>query len=98
MVTAEGLRELGGLAVSHAMRDLANGERAGGEHLGGFLHPDARQVVAEGGLADLGVRPLELTAGGRDAAGDVVEREIGRVLAIDDLSGLLEQRGAQADG
>ena len=35
---------------------------------------------------------------GRDTARDVVEREIGGVLPIDDLGGLLKQRGAQANG
>ena len=55
-------------------------------------------MVAERRLADLGVRTLQLAPRRRDAAGDVVEREIGGVLTIDDLSGLLEQRGAQANG
>ena len=36
------------------------------------------QVVAERRVPDLGVRPLQLAAGGGDAAGDVVEREIAR--------------------
>ena len=62
-----------------------------GQHLGGLLHAHAGQVVAERGLADLGVGALELAARRGDAAGDVVEREVGGVLAIDDLRGLVEQ-------
>src|SRR4051812_45600083 len=33
LVAAERLRELGGLAVADAMRDLADGQRTGGQHL-----------------------------------------------------------------
>src|SRR3954471_17123336 len=98
LVAAERLGELGGLAVADPVGDLADGERPGGEHLGGLLHPDLGQVVAERGLADLRVGALELTAGRGHAAGDVVQGERGRELAVDDLRGLVEQRGPQADG
>ena len=69
-----------------------------GQQLGGLLHAHARQVVAERGVADLGVRALELAARGRDAARDVVEREVAGVLLLDDRDGVLEQAGAVADG
>ena len=73
-VAAERLGELGGLAVADAVGDLAHGHAAAGEQLGGAVHADAGQVLAEGGVADLGVGALELAARGGDAAGDVVER------------------------
>ena len=49
------------------------------------------QVVAEGRVADLGVGALQLAARGGDAAGDVVEREVGGVLLLDDRDGVLEE-------
>ena len=96
-VAPERLRELGRLAVADAVRDLAHGQAAGGQQLGGLLHPDAREVVAEGGLPDLGVGALQLAAGGRDPARDLVEREVAAVLLVDDLRGLLEQARAESD-
>ena len=48
-VTAEGLGELGGLAVADPARDLADGEAAIGQQRGGALHADrvrcSRNVV-----------------------------------------------------
>jgi hypothetical protein len=73
-VAAERLGELGGLPVSDAVGDLADGQRSRLEQLGGPLHADLGQVVAERGLADLGVRTLELAARRRDTPCDVVER------------------------
>src|SRR5215218_7672829 len=62
LVAAERLGELGRLAVPDAARDLADGEAAAGEELRGALHPHAREVLAEGRVADLGVGALELAA------------------------------------
>ena len=56
------------------------------------------QVLAEGGVADLGVGALQLAARGGDAAGDVVEREVGGVLGLDDRDRVLEEAGPVADG
>src|SRR5918994_1164104 len=81
----EGLGELGRLAVAHAVRDLAHGQAAAGQQLGGLLHPHAREVVAERGLADLRVGALQLAARGGDPARDLVEREVAAVLLVDDL-------------
>src|SRR3712207_9060839 len=47
--------------------------------------------------SDLGVRPLQLAAGGGDAAGDVIEGELGRVLRLDDGHGVLEEARPVAD-
>jgi hypothetical protein len=55
-------------------------------------------VVAERGVADLGVGALELASGRRDPAGDVVERQVGGVLGLDDRGGVLEEARAVADG
>src|SRR6185436_11391157 len=96
-VAPEGLRELGGLAVADAVRDLAHGQAAAGEQLRRLLHPDPREVVAEGGLTDLGVGALQLAPRGGDPAGDVVEREVAAVLLVDDLRGLLEEARAKSD-
>src|SRR4051812_37084472 len=60
LVAPERLGELGGLAIAHAVRHLAHGQRTRGQHLGGLLHADPRQVIAERRLADLGVCPLQL--------------------------------------
>ena len=61
-MAAERLGELRGLAVPHAVRYLPHRERLGGQHLGCPVHAHARQVVAERGVSDLGVGPLELAA------------------------------------
>ena len=58
----------------------------------------AGEVLAEGRLADLGVGALQLAARGGDAAGDVVERQVGGVLGLDDGDGVLEEARAVADG
>ena len=42
------------------------------------LHANARQMLAERRVADLGVGALQLAPRRRDAAGDVVEREVAR--------------------
>ena len=52
------------------------------------------EVVAERRAPDLGVGALELPSRGRHATGDVVERELGGVLALDDRVRLLEEAGA----
>ena len=93
----ERLRELRRLAVAHAVRDLADGQPAGREQLRGLVHAHARQVIAERRPADLGVRALELAARGRHAPGDLVEREVAAVLAVDDLGRLLEEARAELD-
>src|SRR3978361_1629916 len=45
VVTPEGLGELRGLAIADAPRDLAHGQAARREQLGGALHPDGREVL-----------------------------------------------------
>ena len=47
VVAAERLRELRRLAVADAVGDLADGQAARGQHLGGALHPHRGQVLAE---------------------------------------------------
>src|SRR3954469_5886615 len=98
VVAAERLGELRRLAIADAVGDLAHGQAAPAEHLGGALHPDRREVVAERRAPDLGVRALELAARGRDAARDVVEREVRGVLGLDDGGGVLVEAGAVTDG
>src|SRR4051794_18763887 len=98
LMAAEGLGELGGLAVPDAVRDLAHGQAAARQQLGRTLHPDVREVLAERGVADLGVGALELAARGRDAARDVVERDIRGVVGLDDLDGIVEEAGPVTDG
>src|SRR3954452_5031827 len=98
LMAAERLGELGGLAVPDPARDLAHGQAAAREQLGRALHPDAREVLAERGVADLGVGALELAARGRDAAGDVVERQVRGVLRLDDLGGIVEEARPETDG
>ena len=81
-VAPERLRELGRLAVADAVRDLAHGQPAGWSSSSAAFSIRtrvrwSRNVVC----ADLGVGALELAARGRDAAGDLVEREVAAVLA-----------------
>ena len=97
-MASERLGELGRLAVTDAVRDLAHGEHARGEQIGGAIHPHLRQVVAERRVPDLRVGTLELTSRGGRSAGDVVEREVGRVVALDDRVRLFEKAGAKPDG
>ena len=66
----ERLRELRRLAVADAARDLAHGHAGAGEQLGGAVHPDARELLAERRVADLGVGALELAPRRGDAARD----------------------------
>src|SRR5215211_5174873 len=85
VMAPERLGELGGLAVSHAVRDLADRQAAGRQQLAGALHADSRELVAERRVPDLGERPLQLAARRGDAAGDVIERELFLVLVRHDL-------------
>src|SRR5205823_6403015 len=73
-------------------RDLAHRQRALPEHVERAAHAHLGEVGAEAGLARLGERPLELAARRGEPARDVVELEVGRVLALDDLDRLLEER------
>ena len=57
----------------------------------------AGEVLAERRVADLGVRALQLAARGRDAARDVVEREVGAVLGLDDGDRVPKEARAVAD-
>src|SRR5215210_908522 len=66
LMAAERLGELRRLAVADAVRHFPHGEAAAGEQLGGPLHPHAREVLAERGVADLGVGALQLAPRGRD--------------------------------
>ena len=97
-MAAERLGELGRLAVADAVGDLAHGQAPARQQLGGPLHAHLRQVLAERRVADLGVGALQLAARGRDAAGDVVEGEVARVVLLDDRDGVVEQAGPVADG
>jgi hypothetical protein len=94
----ERLCELGGLAIADTPGNLANGEVAVTQELGGTLHANARQMLAKRGVADLGVCALELTAGGRDTASDVVEGKVARVFGLDDGDRILEERRPEVDG
>src|SRR4051812_27954777 len=53
VLAAERLGELRGLPVADAVGDLADRHPADTEQLGGPMHPHLRQVIAEGGVADL---------------------------------------------
>jgi hypothetical protein len=97
LMTPERLGELGRLAVPDAAGHLAHGERPRGQELGRVAHADPGQVLAERRVADLGVGALELPARRGDAARDVVEREVGREVLLDDRDGLLEEAGPMAD-
>src|SRR4051794_34278186 len=97
LVAAEGLGELGRLAVADTARDLAHGQATPRQQLGRALHPDAGEMLAERRAADLGVGALELTARGGDAARDVVEGQVRGVLGLDDLDGILEEARPVAD-
>ncbi len=56
-----------------------------------------REVLAEGRVADLGVGALQLASRGRDAARDVVERQVGAVLGLDDGYRVTEEARAMTD-
>ena len=60
-------------------------------------HPDALEVGAEARLAGLDEGALELAPRGGHPAGDVVEGQEPRVLALDDLGRLLEQLAPALD-
>src|SRR4051812_31893915 len=96
-VAAERLRELRRLAVADAARDLAHGQAGVAEQRRRALHAHARQVLAEGRVADLGVGALQLAARRRDAARDVVEREVGGELLVHDRDRVLEERRPVVD-
>ena len=57
---AEGRGELRRLPVADPVGDLADRDAAMREHLGGPLHPDPRQVLAERRMPDLRVCALQL--------------------------------------
>jgi len=94
-VAPEGFRELRRLPVSDPRGDLANGWGAAGKQLGGTVHAHARQVLAEGRVADLGEHALDLTPRGRYAAGDLVELEVARVLVVNNPRRFLIQAPSQ---
>jgi hypothetical protein len=85
VVAMEGTRELSGLAIADAGRDVADGDPASAEELARPAHAHPREVRPEAGAADLGEGALQLPARGGDPVRDVVELERGRVLALDDL-------------
>ena len=97
VMAPERLRELGGLAVADPVCDLADGEAAGGQELRRALHANRREVLAERRVADLGVRALKLASRRRDASSDVVERQVGAVLGLDDGYGITKQARAVAN-
>jgi hypothetical protein len=76
------------------MGDVPDGQTSDPQHLGGAVHADGGEVLAEGRVADLGVGALELPAARGDPPRDVVQAQIGRELALDDGRGLLEERCA----
>ena len=96
-MAAERLGELRGLAVADPVGDLADRQAAVGEQLGGALHAHAGQVLAERGVADLGVGALELAPRRGDAARDVVEGEVGGVLRST-MATASSKSGAVTDG
>ncbi len=96
-MATERLRELGGLAVADTVRDFANRHAARSEELCGAVHAHRREVLTEGRLTDLGVGALQLASRGRHAARDVVEREVGAVLGLDDGYRVAKQARAMAD-
>src|SRR5437899_5010 len=91
VVAAERLGELGGLAVAHPAGHLPDRERALPQELERTTHPDLCQVGAEARLASLREGALKLAARGGQAPGHGVELEVARVLAPDDVDGLLEE-------
>ncbi len=76
MMAPERLRELGGLAVADAVRDLADGQPAARQELARALHAHGGEVLAERRVPDLRVGALQLPARGGDAPRDVVERQV----------------------
>src|SRR5918992_3938191 len=80
----ERLGELRRLAVADPVRDLAHRHAGAREQLGGAVHPHGRELLPERRPTDLGVGALELAARGGDSAGDQLERQLARVLALDD--------------
>src|SRR4051812_32607433 len=92
VVAPEGLRELGRLAVPDAVRHVPDGQAAFAQELERALHPHLGHVGAEARRARLGERPLELAARGREAPRHVVQLDLVRVFALDDLRGLVEER------
>ena len=88
VVAPERLRELRGLAVADALGDLADGQAARRSSSAARSIRTRGEVLAERRVADLGVGALELAARGRDAPRDVVERQIGAVLGLDDRDGI----------
>src|SRR5688572_12482659 len=98
MVATESLGELGGLAVAHALGDLADRDGAFAQEARGVTHPDLREVLAETGLADLGEHSLQLAARGSDLACESVQIKVVGVLPLDHLDGLFEHGPAAVLG
>src|SRR5690242_17148255 len=84
MVAPERLRELCRLAVPNAVGHLPHRHRALPQELECPLHPHLREVGAEGRAADLGKRPLELTARCGYLSRDGIEVDLAPVIALDD--------------
>jgi hypothetical protein len=97
MMAAERLGELRGLAIADAMGDLADRQPACRQQLGRALHPHRGEVLAERGVADLGVGALQLAARRGNAPGDVVERQIVAVLGLHDRDGIAEEARAMTN-
>src|SRR3954447_21394563 len=97
VVAAEGLGELRRLAVADPPGDVADGQRAGRQEVGGAVHAHAGEMLAERRVPDLAVGALELAPRGRHAPRDVVEGEIGAVFLRDDRGGVVEEAGAELD-
>ncbi len=60
MASTEGLGELSWLAVADSVGYLTHREISAAQHLGRAIHPYARQVLAEGRMANFGESALEL--------------------------------------
>ena len=90
-MAAEGLGELGGLAIADRARHLVHGQGAISQQLRGLGHADLLQVGAEAGLTGLGEGSLELSPGGGDLKGHVIEGEVRLVVALEDLGCFLVQ-------
>src|SRR3954452_7254331 len=97
VVAAEGLGELGRLAVSHRQRDPVDGRPVLAQELGGPHHADLLDVGAEGGLARLGEGTLELAPGGGHPPGHVVQGQVPRIFGPHDRCRVLEQLAAALD-
>jgi hypothetical protein len=99
VVSPEGLRELGRLAVADRARDGLDGEGAFPKQLRCTGHPDALELTPEARGAGLRERALQLPARGRDRPRDRVQREVlVRITARDDSDRVAIQLAPPADG